>query len=86
MEGSLHKYKFRRKATRDEDEEVVFEGDPNDYEDLKEIQMEDLKEAPIKFEDIKPEVTNPLEEINFGSLEELRVTYVSSLLQEELKE
>ena len=48
--------------------------------------MKDLKEAPTKFEDIKPEVTNPLKEINFGSLEELRVTYVSSLLQETLKE
>ena len=80
MEGSPQKSKFRRKATGDEDEKVVFEGDPNDCEELKEIQMKDLKEAPTKFEDIKSEVTDPLEEINFGSLEELKVTYVCSLL------
>ena len=48
--------------------------------------MEDLKEAPTKFEDTKPEVTDPLDEINLGSLEEPRVTYVSSLLQGDLKE
>ena len=48
--------------------------------------MKDLKEAPTKFKDTKLEVTDSLAEINFGSLEEPRVTYVSSLLQEELKE
>ena len=66
--------------------ELIFEGGPDNYEDLEEIQMEDLKEAPIKFEDTKPEVTDPLEEINLGSLEEPKVTYVSSLLQGDLKE
>ena len=86
MESSPQKSKLRRKATNDEDEEVVFEGDPDDYEDIEEIQIEDFKEAPTKFEDTKLEVTDPLEEINFGSLEEPRVTYVSSLLQGELKE
>ena len=66
--------------------ELIFEGDLDDCEDLEEIQMEDLKEALIKFEDTKPKVTDPLDEINLGSLEEPRVTYVSSLLQGDLKE
>ena len=38
--------------------------------------MDNLKEAPIKFEDTKSEVTDLLEEINLGSPEELRVTYI----------
>ena len=48
--------------------------------------MEDLKKALTKFEDTKSKVTDPLEEINLGLLKELRVTYVSFLLQGELTE
>ena len=47
--------------------------------------MEDLKEAPPKFKDAVPEVTDPMEEVNLGTLEEPRITYVSSLLQDNLK-
>ena len=47
--------------------------------------MEDLKEAPPKFKDSVPEVTDPMEEVNLGTLEEPRITYVSSLLQDDLK-
>ena len=65
--------------------EVVFEEDPEELEDQEEIQMEDLKEAPPKFEDVVPEVTYPMEEVNLGTLEEPRVTYISYLLQDDLK-
>ena len=47
--------------------------------------MEDLKEAPPKFEDAVPKVTDPMEKVNLGTLEELRITYVSSMLQDDLK-
>ena len=65
--------------------EVIFEEDLEELEDQEEIQMEDLKEAPPKFEDVVPKVTDPLEEVNLGTLEEPRITYVSSLLQDDLK-
>ena len=65
--------------------EVVFKEDPEELEDQKEIQMEDLKKAPQKFEYVEPEVTNPMEEVNLGTLEEPRITYVSSLLQDDIK-
>ena len=65
--------------------EVVFEEDPKELVDQEEIQMEDLKEAPLKFEDAVPEVIDPMEEVNLGTLEEPRITYVSSLLQDDLK-
>ena len=77
IEGSL--FKFKKKATKDEDEKLIFEGDPNDCEDLKEIQMENLKETSIKFKDTKLEVTDPLEEINLCFLEEPMVTYIGFL-------
>ena len=53
MEGSPQKSKFKRKATEVREEGVVFEGDPDDYEVLEEIQMEDLKETLTKFKDTK---------------------------------
>ena len=65
--------------------EVIFEEDPKKLEDQEEIQIEDLKEAPPKFEDAVPEVTDQIEEVNLGTLEEPRVTYISSLLQDDLK-
>ena len=64
--------------------EMIFEGDV--YEEDEEIQMEDLEQAPPKFEDTQPQVHDPMEEVNLGIVEEPRITYISSLLPFDLKE
>ena len=38
------------------------------------------------MEDNKPQVHNPMEEVNLGTMEEPRITYISSLLSTNLKE
>ena len=55
-------------------------------EDEEEIQIEDLEQAPPKMEDNKPQVHDPMEEVNLGTMEEARITYISSLLPIDLKE
>ena len=64
--------------------EIIFEKDA--YEEDEEIQMEDLEQAPPKFEDMRPQVHNPMEEVNLGTVEESRITYISSLLPSNFKE
>ena len=64
--------------------EMIFEEDV--YEEDEEIQMEDLEQAPPKFEDTQPQVQDPIEEVNLGTVEESRITYISSLLPSNLKE
>ena len=61
---------------------MIFEGDV--YEEDEEIQMEDLKQAPPKFEDTQPQVH--MEEVNLGTVKEPRITYISSLLHSDLNE
>ena len=63
--------------------EMIFEMDV--YEEDKEIRIEDLEQAPFKFEDTQPQVHNPMEEANLGTMEEPRITYISSLLPFDLK-
>ena len=63
---------------------MIFEGDV--YEENEEIQMEDLEQAPPKFEDMLPQVHDPMEEVNLGTVEESRITYFSSFLHFDLKE
>ena len=48
--------------------------------------MEYLEQAPSKFEDTKPQVHDPKEEVNLNTVEEPRITYISSLLPSDLKE
>ena len=48
--------------------------------------MEDLEQAPPKFEDTRPQVHDPMEEVNLDTLEESRITCISSLLPSDLKE
>ena len=48
--------------------------------------MEDLEQAPPKFEDTQPQVHDPIEEVNLSTLEEPRITYISSLLPYEFNE
>ena len=51
-----------------------------------EIHMEDLDQAPPKFEDTKPQVHELMEEVNHDTVEEPRITYISSLLPSDFKE
>ena len=64
--------------------EMIFEGGA--YEEDEEIQKDDLEQAPPKFEDMQPQVHDPMEEVNLGTVEEPRITYISSLLPSDLKE
>ena len=48
--------------------------------------MENLEQDPIKFEDMQPQVLDPMEEVNLGTMEEPRITYISFLLPSDLKE
>ena len=52
---------------------------------MKKNQIEDLEQAPPKMEDNKPQVLNPMEEVNLGTMKEPRITYISSLLSTNLK-
>ena len=64
--------------------EMIFEEDA--HEEDEKIQMEDLEQAPPKFEDTQPQVHDPMEEVNLGTVEEPRIIYISSLLPSEFKE
>ena len=64
--------------------EIILKGD--EYEEDEEIQMEDLEQAPPKFEDTQPQVHDPMEEVNLDSMEQPRITYISYLLPSDLKE
>ena len=64
--------------------EMIFEG--NVYEEDEEIQMEDLEQAPPKFEDTQPQVHDLMEKVNLSIVEEPSITYISSLLPSDLKE
>ena len=56
------------------------------YKEDEEIQMEDLEQVHPKFEDTQPQVHDPMEEVNLGTVEESKITYISSLLPSDLKE
>ena len=64
--------------------EMIFKGDA--YEEEEEIHMDDLEQAPPKFEDMQPQVHDPMEEVNLGTMEDPMITYISSLLPSDLKE
>ena len=48
--------------------------------------MEDLEQAPLKFEDMQPQVHDPMEEVNLSIVEEPRIIYISYLLPSDFKE
>ena len=64
--------------------EVIYEEESDEEEE--EIQIEDLEQAPPKMKDSKPQVHDPMEEVNLGTMEVPRITYMSSLLPTNLKE
>ena len=55
-------------------------------EEEEEIHIENLEQDPPKMEDNKPQVHDPMEEVNLDTIEEPRITYISSLLPTNLKE
>ena len=63
---------------------MIYEGESN--EEGEGIQIDNLKQAPPKMEDNKPQVHDPMEEANLGTMEEPRITYINSLLPTYLKE
>ena len=48
--------------------------------------MEDLEQKPPKFKDTQPQVHDPIKEVNLSTIEESRITYISSLLPSDFKE
>ena len=64
--------------------EVIYEEESDEEEE--EIHIEDLDQPPPKMEDNKPQVHDPMEEVNIGTVEETRITYIKSLLSTNLKE
>ena len=64
--------------------EIIFEEDA--YEEDEEIKMDNLEQAPPNFEDTQPQVHDPMEEVNLDTMEESRITYISSLLLSDFKE
>ena len=56
---------------------MIFEEESDEEEE--EIHIEDLEQAPPKFEDTQPQVHDPMEEVNLSTMEESRTTYISSL-------
>ena len=63
---------------------IIFEDDA--YEENEEIHMEDLEQASPKFEDTQLQVHDPMEEVNLDTVEELRITYISSFMPSDFKE
>ena len=63
---------------------MIYEG-ASDKEDG-EIKIEDLEQALPKMEDNKIQVNDPMKEVNLGTMEEPKITYISSLLPIDLKE
>ena len=47
------------------------------------IGLNSLSKAPIQMDDLKAEVQDPLIEVNLGTEEEKKVTYISSHLTQE---
>ena len=63
--------------------EVIYEGEPDEEE--KEIHIEDFEQTPPKMENNKPQIHDPMEEVNLSIVKEPRITYISSLLPIDLK-
>ena len=49
-------------------------------EEDEEIHIEDLEQAPPKMEDKNPQVHDHMEEVNLGTMEEPRITNISSYI------
>ena len=63
---------------------MIYEEESDEEEE--EIQIEDLEQAPPKMKDNMPQVHDRMEEVNLVTEKEPRITYISSLLSNNLKE
>ena len=63
---------------------MIYEGELDEEDE--EIRIEGLEQAHPKMEDNKPQVHDPMEEVNLGIMEDPRISYISSLLPTNLKE
>ena len=45
-----------------------------------------MEQAPPKFKDMQPQVHDPMEEVNLDTVEEQKITYISSLFPFDFKE
>ena len=55
-------------------------------EEEEEIQIENLDQAPPKIEDNKPQVHDPMKDVNLSIMEEPRIIYIYAFLSTNLKE
>ena len=53
---------------------------------MKKYRWKIWSKSPPKFEDTQPQVHDPMEEVNLDTVEESRITYISSMLSSDLKE
>ncbi|KAF7129554.1 hypothetical protein RHSIM_Rhsim10G0204200 [Rhododendron simsii] len=63
--------------------ECVFDDSPLTMKDLG---LADLKPAPAKLDDDRAQVKDPTEEVNLGTQEDPKITYVNATLPNEIKE
>ncbi|KAF7112375.1 hypothetical protein RHSIM_RhsimUnG0235400 [Rhododendron simsii] len=63
--------------------EYVFDNSPLTTKDLG---LADLKPAPAKLDDDRAQVKDPTEEVNLGTQEDPKITYVNATLPDEIKE
>ncbi|KAF7126508.1 hypothetical protein RHSIM_Rhsim11G0082000 [Rhododendron simsii] len=63
--------------------ECVFDDSPLTMKDLG---LADLKPAPAKLDDDRAQVKDPTEEVNLGTQEDPKITYVNATLPDEIKE
>ena len=63
---------------------MIYERESGEEEE--EIHIENLEQDPPKMEGRKPQVHDPMEEVNLDTIEEPRITYISFLLPTNLKE
>ena len=63
---------------------VIYEEESDEEEEG--IHIEDLKQAPLKMEDNKPQVRDLMEEVNLDIVEESKIASISSPLSTNLKE
>ncbi|GKV17163.1 hypothetical protein SLEP1_g27699 [Rubroshorea leprosula] len=75
---------FAEKAVQVDRSKIVHEGEEADQGD--EITLEELDLAPAKLDDLKAEVQDPLEEINLGSENEPKVTFISGSLKPQTRD
>ena len=52
-----------------------------EFEDVDELQIEHVKEAPPRLQDDQHKIQDPLEKINLDTKKEPRITYVSSFVE-----